>query len=60
MGYTGGAFAVMRDAIMAARPAPLAINMLGYPSTVGSSFVDYIVTDRIITPPQVEAAAPLN
>ena len=36
MGYTGGAFAVNRDAIMAARPAPLAISMLGYPSTVGS------------------------
>jgi hypothetical protein len=33
MGYTGGAFAVNRDAIMASRPAPLAISMLGYPST---------------------------
>jgi protein O-GlcNAc transferase len=55
MGYTGGAFAVNRDAIMAARPAPLAISMLGYPSTVGSDFVDYVVTDRIITPPEVKA-----
>ena len=54
MGYTGGAFAVNRDAIMAARPAPLAISMLGYPSTVGSDFVDYVVTDRIITPPSVK------
>lgn len=55
MGYTGGAFAVNRDAIMAARPAPLAISMLGYPSTVGSDFVDYVVTDRIITPPEVKS-----
>ena len=54
MGYTGGAFAVNRDAIMAARPAPLAISMLGYPSTVGSDFIDYVVTDRIITPPDVK------
>jgi predicted O-linked N-acetylglucosamine transferase (SPINDLY family) len=55
MGYTGGAFAVNRDAIMAARPAPMAISMLGYPSTVGSDFIDYVVTDRIITPPEVKA-----
>ena len=30
-------------------------SMLGYPSTVGSDFVDFIVTDRIITPPEVKA-----
>jgi hypothetical protein len=36
MGFTGGSFAINRDAIMAARPAALQLCMLGYPSTCGS------------------------
>lgn len=38
---------------MASRPAPMALGMLGYPSTTGSDYIDYIVTDRVITPPEV-------
>ena len=55
MGFTGGSFAINRDAIVAARPAALQLCMLGYPSTCGSDFVDYTVADRIIAPPEVRA-----
>jgi len=41
--------------ILASKPAPIAIHFLGYPGTLGSSFVDYFVTDRYLTPPGSEA-----
>jgi predicted O-linked N-acetylglucosamine transferase (SPINDLY family) len=47
MGYTGGA----RTQILALRPAPIQVNYLGYPGTMGADFIDYIITDRFITPP---------
>ena len=46
-GYT----AYSRTEILALRPAPIQVNFLGYPGTMGADFVDYIVTDRFITPP---------
>jgi predicted O-linked N-acetylglucosamine transferase (SPINDLY family) len=46
-GYTKGA----RTEIVALRPAPIQVNWLGYPGTMGAEFVDYIITDRFITPP---------
>ena len=30
----------------------MAVGMLGYPSTTGADHVDYIITDRVITPPE--------
>ena len=46
-GYTGPA----RTEIVALRPAPIQVNWLGYPGTMGAEFIDYIITDRFITPP---------
>lgn len=43
-----------RTEIVAMRPAPLALNYLGYPGTMGADFVDYRITDRIATPPEQE------
>jgi protein O-GlcNAc transferase len=40
-----------RSHIMALRPAPVQVNYLGYPGTVGGAFIDYIVADRFIIPP---------
>jgi predicted O-linked N-acetylglucosamine transferase (SPINDLY family) len=40
-----------RTAIMAARPAPVQVNYLGYPGTMGADFIDYIVVDRTVVPP---------
>jgi len=45
-GYTVHA----RPEIVALRPAPVQVNYLGYPGTMGADFVDYLVGDRFITP----------
>ena len=39
-----------RTAIFAYRAAPVQINYLGYPGTVGAKFIDYIVADKILIP----------
>ncbi len=46
MGYTQG----MRPGVFAARPAAIQVNYLGYPGTMGTSFIDYIVADKIVAP----------
>jgi len=38
--------------IFAHRPAPIQINFLGYPGTLGADFMDYIVADRHVIPPE--------
>jgi protein O-GlcNAc transferase len=45
-GYTRNA----PSAIMAHRPAPIQVNYLGYPSTMGADFIDYIIADPFIAP----------
>ena len=45
-GYTFQA----RPEILVRRPAPIQINFLGYPSTMGAHFIDYIIGDPIVTP----------
>lgn len=37
-------------AIFAYRPAPVQVNYLGYPGTLGVGYMDYIVADRTIIP----------
>jgi protein O-GlcNAc transferase len=39
-----------RTAILAGRPAPVQVNYLGYPGTMGADFIDYIVVDRFVAP----------
>ncbi len=36
--------------ICALRPAPVQVTYLGFPGTSGADFLDYILTDRIVTP----------
>ncbi len=43
-----------RTKIMHWRPAPVQVNWLGYPGTMGSACFDYILTDAFITPPGQE------
>lgn len=38
--------------IAALRPAPVTAAYLGFPGTTGADFIDYIVTDRIVSPPE--------
>jgi protein O-GlcNAc transferase len=39
-----------RPKILAFRPAPLQVNYLGYPGTMGAPFIDYIIADDFIVP----------
>ncbi len=39
-----------RSGLLALRPAPIQINFLGYPGTMGVDFIDYIIADRFIIP----------
>jgi predicted O-linked N-acetylglucosamine transferase (SPINDLY family) len=39
-----------RSEILALRPAPIQVNYLGYPGTLGAKYVDYILADRTIIP----------
>lgn len=45
-GFTTGA----RPNIFARRPAPIQVNYLGYPGTMGADYFDYIVADRTLIP----------
>ena len=40
-----------RTSILALRPAPIQVNYLGYPGTLGPGLCDYIITDAFCTPP---------
>jgi protein O-GlcNAc transferase len=41
-----------RPAILAHRPAPIQVNFLGYPGTMGADFIDYIIVDPYVVPPE--------
>ena len=47
-GYTRHA----RTAILAFRPAPIQVNYLGYPGTMGTATVDYILVNPFVVPPE--------
>jgi len=38
--------------ILAYKPAPIIIHYFGYPGTTGATFVDYMISDRVVVPPQ--------
>ncbi|HKX07777.1 MAG TPA: tetratricopeptide repeat protein [Stellaceae bacterium] len=39
-----------RTRILAARPAPVQVNGIGYTGTMGASFLDYIIADPFVAP----------
>jgi predicted O-linked N-acetylglucosamine transferase (SPINDLY family) len=45
-GYTGA----RRPGILAARPAPIQVNYLGFPGTTAAPFIDYIIADPVVIP----------
>lgn len=49
-GYTSGA----RPWVLAHRPCPVQAKYMGYPGTSGSDFIDYIVADALVVPPDQE------
>ncbi|HKW81161.1 MAG TPA: tetratricopeptide repeat protein [Casimicrobiaceae bacterium] len=40
-----------RPGILACRPAPVQVNYLGFPGTMGADYIDYIVADGQVIPP---------
>lgn len=44
-----------RTGILARRIAPVQVAHLGYPGTMGAPFIDYIVADRHVIPPEARA-----
>lgn len=47
-GYRGG--------ILAYRPAPVQMQWLGFPGTMGAPWLDYLIADAVTIPPGAEAA----
>lgn len=46
-GYTQGS----RSGIFARRPAPVQVNYLGFPGTMGAPYMDYLLADDFVIPP---------
>lgn len=44
-----------RGSVLAHRPAPLQVNYLGYPGTMGVPFIDYLIADPIVVPEENRA-----
>ena len=49
--YTAGC----RPGIFACRAAPIQVNYLAYPGTMGVPFIDYIIADPIVIPPDARS-----
>lgn len=49
-----GFFGKARQGIFALRAAPIQVNYLGFPGTLGASYMDYIIADRIVLPKSSE------
>jgi protein O-GlcNAc transferase len=45
-----GWFGKHRMGVFAHRPAPVQVNYLGFPGTLGAPYMDYIIADRIVIP----------
>lgn len=39
-----------RLGILSYRPAPIQMTYLGYPGTLGATFIDYLIADRVVVP----------
>jgi len=46
-----GYFGRPRMGVFARRPAPLQVNYLGFPATLGAAYIDYLIADAIVIPP---------
>jgi protein O-GlcNAc transferase len=45
-----GYFGSHRTGVFAHKPAPVQVNFLGFPATLGAPYIDYILADRVIIP----------
>jgi predicted O-linked N-acetylglucosamine transferase (SPINDLY family) len=52
--FLGGHTDGDRAEILALRPAPLQAAYLDYPATMGASWIDYVIADTTVMPPEIE------
>jgi predicted O-linked N-acetylglucosamine transferase (SPINDLY family) len=45
-----------RAGILARRAAPVQVNFLGFPATMGADYIDYIIADAVVIPADAESA----
>jgi len=50
-----GYFGLGRQGVFSQRPCPVQVNWLGFPGTLGTDYIDYIVADRHVIPPGHDA-----
>jgi predicted O-linked N-acetylglucosamine transferase (SPINDLY family) len=50
-----GYFGEVRMGVFARRPAPVQVNYLGFPATLGAPYIDYILADKIVIPEDEQA-----
>lgn len=50
----GGHTKHSRTSIFALQAAPLQVNYMGYPGTMGADYMDYIIGDRIVIPEELQ------
>ena len=48
----GGHTGLSRLQIFSHRPAPVQATWLGYPGTTGAPFIDYLIADAVVAPPE--------
>jgi predicted O-linked N-acetylglucosamine transferase (SPINDLY family) len=46
-----GFFGDARQGMFACRPSPVQVNYLGFPGTLGATYMDYLIADEIVIPP---------
>ena len=45
-----GFFGLGRQGIFSYKPAPIQVNYLGFPGTIGVKYLDYIIADKVVIP----------
>jgi predicted O-linked N-acetylglucosamine transferase (SPINDLY family) len=50
-----GITAFSRTGIFSCRAAPIQVNYLGYPGSLGANFIDYIIADKTLIPPELQS-----
>jgi predicted O-linked N-acetylglucosamine transferase (SPINDLY family) len=50
-----GYFGEQRNGVFALRAAPVQVNYLGFPGTIGAPYLDYIIADATVIPPGADA-----
>jgi predicted O-linked N-acetylglucosamine transferase (SPINDLY family) len=46
-----GFFGLSRQDVFAMRSSPIQVNYLGFPGTIGASYMDYLIADQYVIPP---------